>query len=211
MSKTKAHTRYKNKDGKVVPGVTTILGNLGWNTRTLMAWSRREALEGNDPDKIRDNSADIGTLAHYLCECDAIGAVPDTDEYSPAHLEIANRCYNAYLSWKNQTQIDKIEAEIKVVSERYQFGGQADIILTSGDKQILIDLKTSNGVYPEHHIQSVAYMKALNENGYNISEIYILHLGKDGEFTPYPVTKHRDLWRTFKHCLCLHKLHKVIK
>ena len=62
--KQKVHTKYYLADGTQVPSVTTIIGGqLGWNKRMLMAWSKREAAAGRDPDKVRDKAADIGTLA----------------------------------------------------------------------------------------------------------------------------------------------------
>ena len=66
MAKTKAHTAYKLKDGTRVKGVTTILNNLGWNKNVLVAWARRTALAGDDPDAVLKEAGAIGTLAHYF-------------------------------------------------------------------------------------------------------------------------------------------------
>ena len=52
MAKTKAHTAYKLKDGSRAKGVTPILNNLGWNKNILVAWARRTALSGEDPEAV---------------------------------------------------------------------------------------------------------------------------------------------------------------
>ena len=61
---SKAHIRYKLKDGTVVPGATTITGLL--NKPFLITWANRLGLEGIDSTKYRDAAADIGTLAHQI-------------------------------------------------------------------------------------------------------------------------------------------------
>ena len=58
--------KYRNKDGKVVSRVTTVLGNLGWKTGILLRWQAREFRAGRDPEKQRDEAAEAGTLAHSL-------------------------------------------------------------------------------------------------------------------------------------------------
>ncbi len=209
MDKAKAHTIYKNKVGKRVPGVTTILGNLGWNKNMLIAWSRREALAGNDPNKIRDKSADIGTCAHYLCECDAKEIKPDLSEYSQANIDIAENCFLGYLEWKKVHKIEKITSEIPLVSEK-GFGGTIDMLYKSGDKLILGDIKTSKNIYLEHKIQLSAYYHLLLENNYKIDEVYILHLSKNGDFAPYKIKELDNYWEAFAHCLGLHYLKKII-
>lgn len=209
--KTKAHTRYRKKDNTIVSGATTIINNLGWNKNILVAWARREALAGNDPDKIRDKSADIGTCAHYMCECDAKGIKPDLSEFSQAHIDVAENCFLAYLEWKKTHKVGKIESEIALVSEDFSYGGTIDMLYESGGKLILGDIKTSNNIYPEHKIQLAAYYHLLLENGYEVDEVYILHLGKNGDFTPHKIKDLSDAWLAFKHCLGLHELHKNLR
>lgn len=211
MSKTSAHTRYRNKAGDIVCGVTTILGNLGWNKNMLIAWSRREGLAGNDPTKIRDKAADIGTCSHYLCECDAKGIKPDLSEYSQEHIDIAETCFLGYLDWKKLHNIEKITSEISCVSEEFQYGGMADMVYESNGKLILGDIKTSKGIYLEHKIQLAAYYHLLIENNYKIDEVYILHLAKNGEFASHKIKELEDYWQVFLNCLSLHKLHKKLK
>jgi len=206
--KSRAHIRYELPDGTKVPGVTTVLNELGWNKNTLIAWARREALAGNDPDKIRDESADIGTCAHYLCECDAKGVTPDLSEFSQAHIDIAENCFLGYLDWRKTHNITKVTSELSCVSEKYKYGGTIDM-LYRGDGMILGDIKTSNGIYDEHKIQVAAYYYLLLENGYKVDDVYILHLAKNGEFASHKIANLSVYWEVFHHCLALRELHKL--
>ena len=68
--KTKSHQRYRLANGDIVRGVTTIIGdNLGWNKNALIGWARKEAMAGKDPNKLRDQAADIGTITHFIIQC----------------------------------------------------------------------------------------------------------------------------------------------
>ena len=208
-SKTKAHQRYKLASGQIVPGVTTIIDELGWNKRVLLGWTRREAMAGNDPDKIKDEAADIGTLAHYLCECDAKGTIPDTSGYSQSHIDLAENCFIAYLDWKESHGITNIIPELSLVSEIHKYGGQTDMIC-EGKRLILGDIKTSSGIYAEAHLQGAGYFNLAIENGYPVEEVWLLHLKKNGQFVPHQVI-HLDRWfEVFKHCLATYDLHKEV-
>ncbi len=77
-NKTKIHTVYKTKDGQRVPSVTTILGIL--NKPALLDWAWRCGCDGINYKAIRDNAADIGTLAHYMIMTYLRGEKPDTSE-----------------------------------------------------------------------------------------------------------------------------------
>lgn len=61
--------KYVNKDGKQLPGVTTILANLGWSQEALMFWSnkigREQGLSHRDKSLYE---ADTGSLVHAYIE-----------------------------------------------------------------------------------------------------------------------------------------------
>jgi len=209
--KTKAHQRYKTKDGKVVPGVTTIIdANLGWNKRALMAWARREALKGNDPDLIAQEAAESGTLAHYLVECHIKDTKPDVGDYSPNQLEAAQRGYDAFLDWEAENEVEYLEIEKKVVHEELRYGGTIDIIAKHDGRLWLIDLKTSKGLYPEMVLQTAAYAEGYeSQENVHIDECFLLQLNKtDGDFH-YKRISHEAraaAWRVFRNLLEIHKL-----
>ena len=215
-NKTKAHQRYKLTDGTVVPGVTTVINSqLGWNKQALIAWSRREALAGNDPNKVRDKAADIGTLTHYMVECHIKGIEPDTSEYAPADVDKAENGFIAFLDWEKEFSVKYLESEIQVISEKHRFGGTVDQIVQRNGSLWLLDLKTSKGIYPDMKIQVAAYKQAYEEQkGKQIDEVHILQLGKeDGAFQHHKLSQNdvSCAWEVFKHCLDLYRLQKMMK
>lgn len=218
--KTKAHTIYKTSDGKRVPGATTVIGgNLGWNTQTLIAWARREALAGNDPEKVKQQAADVGTICHALVEnhikeCMGVETDFDFDDYSKNDLDQAKVGFQAFLDWEQQVEPEYCHSELALVSDSHQFGGTADIVARIDDHMSLLDIKTSSGVYAEHKIQCSAYERLCNEHGMGVDRVYILHLNKqDGTFTPHPISQTviEDGWEAFVSLLKLHQLKKKFK
>ncbi len=214
FKKTKAHTRYKRANGVIVPGVTTVIGqSLGWNKQVLMAWQRRELLAGNDPDKIRDQAADIGTLAHFMVECHVKGLQPDTSEFSAADIDRAENGFLGFLEWEDQYKPEYVGSEIQMVSEVHGFGGTADFIARLGNRLVLLDLKTSRGVYIDHKIQVAAYKYAYEEQtGQTIDQVHVLKLDKNTgafEHVPVPNQEIENCFLIFLHCLALYNLKKI--
>lgn len=213
MAKTKAHTAYRLKDGRRVKGVTTILNNLGWNKNVLMAWARRTALAGDDPDAVLKEAGTIGTLAHYLCESHIKGEEPDMADYSAEQIEKAENAFLGYLEWEKMTKPKYEAIELKMVSEKYEVGGTADFIARINGSLVLGDFKTSKGIYPEMTCQLAAYRKMYLElqPKAKIGSAMILKLDKNsGNFSHHFVSKQQlDWgWNVFKCCMELDKLKK---
>ena len=89
-TKKKIHTVYKLADGSRVPSVTTALGIL--NKPKLLNWAWKCGVDGLDYRAVRDNAADIGTLAHYFILCHLKHETPDTSEYSQSDIDKAETC-----------------------------------------------------------------------------------------------------------------------
>ena len=215
MAKTKAHTAYKLKNGTRVKGVTTILSNLGWNKNVLVAWARRTALAGDDPDAVLKEAGAIGTLAHYLCECDIKGEEPELDDYSAEQIEKAENAFLGYLEWKKMTKPKYEAIELKMVSEKYKVGGTADFVARINNSLVLGDIKTSKGIYPEMTAQLAAYRKMYIEiqPKAKIESAMILKLDKNsGAFSHHFVGKSQLEWgwKVFEHCMALEELHKEL-
>ena len=215
MAKTKAHTAYKLKNGSRVKGVTTILNNLGWNKNVLVAWARRTALARDDPDAVLKEAGAIGTLAHYLCECDIKGEEPELDDYSAEQIEKAENAFLGYLEWKKMTKPKYEAIELKMVSEKYKVGGTADFVARINNSLVLGDIKTSKGIYPEMTAQLAAYRKMYIEiqPKAKIESAMILKLDKNsGAFSHHFVGKSQLEWgwKVFEHCMALEELHKEL-
>ena len=61
-------------DGKRVPGVTTITGNLGWSKEALIRWANRQGLAGTELEDARKGPAQTGTIAHAAIEAEIKGS-----------------------------------------------------------------------------------------------------------------------------------------
>jgi hypothetical protein len=215
MAKTKAHTAYRLQDGRRVKGVTTILNNLGWNKNVLMAWAKRTALAGEDPDAVLKEAGTIGTLAHYLCESHIKGEEPDMTDYSAEQIEKAENAFLGYLEWEKMTRPKYEAIELKMVSEKYEVGGTTDFVARINGALVLGDFKTSRGIYPEMTCQLAAYRKMYIElqPKAKIGSAMILKLDKNsGAFSHHFVSKQQlDWgWKVFQCCMELDKLHKEI-
>ncbi len=204
---------YKNAQGKRLPGVTTVIGqNLGWNKQQLMAWANREGQDGRYHYDSSQKAADIGTIAHAMVEADLKGGkwedlvdLRDVDEDMIAQAE---KAYSAWEEWKSLVDFKLLESEIPLISEEYQVGGTIDIAVIQ-NKNAILDIKTSNGVYEDHKIQLAAYGKLWNENypDQQIEAFYLLRLGKNqGEFAYYYWPELDNAWEAFK---CLRQLHDL--
>lgn len=181
---TKAHTRYKNEAGKIVPGVTTVLGIQAkpW----LINWANNLGLEGIDCNRVRDDAADIGTIAHAMCECHVKGMDLDRSNLSPEAVDKAENAYIKFAQWWDREGLVMVHSELRLVSEFWQVGGTIDIIARDhNDDLVLIDLKTSKDIYKDYRVQTSAYASIYEElHDDPISRILIVRIGKEdvGDF-----------------------------
>jgi len=205
---------YKTKDGKRVPGVTTVIGsNLGWNKGALMYWAWNEGIEGRNYRDTSSRAADIGTIAHAMVEADLKGLEFDRTKYDKILVDKAETAYIAWLQWKELVNFELLASEKLLVSERYRFGGQIDIAVIKKVPAI-VDIKTSNAVYADHKIQIAAYGHLWNEHhpDQTIRAFYLLQLGKeDGSFSYHYWPSMPKSWQAFKKLLELHNLQKELK
>ena len=211
MAKTDIHTVYKIKSGQRVPSVTTVLGIL--NKPALLNWAWQCGIEGKDYKLVRDNAADIGTLAHYLIMCHLKGKTPDTSEYSAENINKAETCLIKYWEWEKENKIEPILVEESLVSEEYEFGGTIDCLALLNNQLILIDHKTGKAIYPEMAYQLAAYRQLLLENGHKVMGARILRIGKneDEGFEQRIFGNLDKQWELFLHCLVIYNLQKELR
>ena len=215
MGKTKAHTIYKNTVGKRVPGVTTIVSELGWNTRVLIKWANNLGLKGEDSDKFRDDKADIGVLGHAIITEGLQGRKTDMSDYSENQIKAAENSVLSFYEWEKDHRIEPILIESPIVSELLQAGGTPDIYGKVNGLPELIDLKTGSGIYAEAIIQTSTYAEILRENGYPVDKVRILNIPRteDEGFDEKLVSNdlQKISFRVFKHCRETYELHKIMR
>lgn len=207
---TKAHTRYATEDGIIVPGVTTITGLL--NKPALVAWANKLGLQGIDSTKYVDVTAQIGTCAHHMIECDLQGIEPSLDEYSPDVVDKAENSLIKYWEWKKSNEIEPIFIEGKFVSEKYLYGGTLDLYCKLNGKKTLVDLKSSKAIWEEFFYQLAGYNNLLEEQDHFPEEYRILRFGRDESEGHEEMVLGREAlktyWEIFYHLLQVYHLKK---
>lgn len=210
--KFQTHQKYKLKDGTLVVGVTTITGLLA--KPQLVHWAYRLAVEGIKYWEITNEAKNVGTIVHYLTECKLKGITPDTSilkDYTQNQIDTAKLSYDNFLKWFETHKIKILAVELKLVSEKYRYGGTLDFIAEIDDIVCLVDIKSGSGIYPEMKMQLSAY-KQLYEEKYNtkIERCYIIHIPhiEDKSFVEYRYDSlSKDFW-LFYHLLKFYQLKK---
>lgn len=150
-----------------VPGTTTVIGRFK-ESGGLLQWAFQQGKSGLATlYEKRDEAANIGTLAHLMVEADINGEPPEK-VLDGVKDEPAEKAYNAFMMyelWKAQNKINLLSRyqEIQLVSSEYLFGGTPDAIGEIGGEVILLDWKTSNGVYQDYLVQLAAYQHLIND------------------------------------------------
>lgn len=210
------------------PGVTTVLKQI--NKPALIPWACKvmgenissylsarpkdkpftpeeiEALvkEGKQIYKKKaEAAADIGTRAHKAIDSILAGVdVELSDDIKP--------CVQAFLDWKGRQGVTFELGDTRIASKVFGYGGSLDALAFHGDKVILIDFKTSKGIWDEMAFQVAAYAQAFKETyGVTVSDALILRLGKD---TPdFEVKRISNLPACLEGFLAALKLHNLAK
>lgn len=218
--------------GKDYPSVTKILGIIGGGkTNALMIWARREALKlaeteikselflnnkitadnvseilaraDKQPDKIKDDAADLGTRVHKAIDAFILGQEPILE----ADTAIA---FGNFKKWLESEKLTFVMGDTAVFSPIYNFGGKLDAIaIDPFGNLVLLDWKTSNAMRDEYLLQSSAYVHAF-EQTYNakISRAVIVRFGKDdaGDFEAVDV----NIRNSFAAFLAARDLHDAM-
>ncbi len=205
---------YTLKDGTVVPSVTTILSRFK-ESGGLVHWAWKLGMDGKDYREVRDDAASVGTLAHQMVESHIKGEPFLLDEKIPDTIRMpAKNAYQQFLEWSDMTRFKVTHSEIRLVSEKYRYGGTIDSSLIN-IKRALGDWKSSNDIYAEYLIQLAAYGQLWDENFPNDPIIGGYHLIKfnktDGGFTHKYWANLEVAWEAFKLMLPLYEIDKTLK
>ena len=176
---TASHTVYKNAMNHRVPGVTTVLGIL--NKPALLKWAWQCGKDGLELERTRQVAADVGTVAHALCEAHLRGMELERGNIAPSVLVKAETSFLRFLDWWDKERLTVLHSELQMVSERWQCGGTLDVLAQREDgRRVLVDLKTSKGIYDEMLIQVATYAAMYEEtHGKAVDECFIVRIGKE--------------------------------
>lgn len=212
---------YRDKDGKRVPGTTTIIGRFK-DSGGLLWWAfeQGKAAERGEINSLydkRDQAGDAGTLAHEMVE-NFINEkeIPSRDKENDHIYEQALQGFDNYVYWAENNRIEIIEQEMGLVSEKYKFGGCPDAIgKDSRGRLCLIDWKTSNGVYQDYLIQLAAYKHLWEINRLNTPLTGGFHLCRfskeHADFAHHYWSELDDAWEQFKLFRTAYDYDKLLK
>jgi len=210
-----AHQRYLLADGTEVPGSTTVINNLD-KSAPLMYWAWDCGKKGLDYRKVKDKAANIGKIAHFLCECHLNNWEPDLRNYSKDDISRATVSYGKFLEYKYREDFEHVKSEFQLVSETYKYGGTLDWVARdrNGDL-VLIDLKTSKGIYDPYLYQVASYENLWNEHiSQKIKRRIIVRIGKEksGDFETRELYGDiSDYFNVFKDLVSLYYSLKKVK
>ena len=213
MGRDKVHQPYITASGQKVPSVTQIIGqNLGWGTNALLGWTRAMMKRGIDPIRFRDFAGETGTICHGLIEQHFTGEMFNIYEYPADALTVAKVAYAGFESFISTNDMVMEESEIPVVHEKLLYGGTIDWVGNMNGERVLVDFKTSSGIYPSHIIQLAAYRELYHEQfGDLLGKAYILHLDKKtGNHDLKTITNFAPYWKAFTRLLELQELYEEI-
>lgn len=186
------------KDNQYVPGTSGILDMMsndslwGWklfNQKKLI----KQAMEVKEipldviedvmieadsiSQKTQQKTLGIGTIVHKLAEDWLKG-----NKVIEPKDEVIKNCFNKFKNFWNQNNLELIESE-KVLYSVKGFCGTLDIV--AKDKKnnlILIDIKTSNGIFHNYVLQLHGYKYAYEEQtGSKINKLCIVRLPKNDD------------------------------
>lgn len=205
-----SHPVYKNKEGKKLPSVTTVIGKFK-EAGGLIHWAWDLGMQGIDYRKVKDDAASAGTLAHLMVEADIRGHDQPKQDSQPDEIwQKALNAFGAYQEWRNQTQLKPEQSEVSLICECHQVGGTLDTIMVQG-KRSLGDWKTSNAVYPEYLIQLAAYRHLWEINNPDqpiTGGFHLLRFSKaEGDFTHHFWPNLDTAWEAF---VCMRQLYDLM-
>jgi len=212
------HQKYHTKSGEEVPGGSTIC-KIGESPEALIAWAWKLGTEGKDYRKERDRAADIGTIAHFMCEAFLNGFVCDLSDYEQDKIDKALGCYSKFLEWWDGEGLEKVATETQLVHDALRYGGTIDLVAKrpNGD-HVLIDLKTSKRINDPYWRQVAGYAQLWDENHgqlntMRIKDHAIVRIGKEeeGDFQVVWKTELLYDWLVFKKQLELYWAMKEAK
>lgn len=183
------HTYYL--EGKHIPSVTTILGNLSkpglvwWSAKVgaeaVKEWWEEHALI-NLVERLKVAQVDeedietLYNLARYqhskkLQKAATKGSLVHNaveqfhEDFFNAERPTDERAaiaFDAFVEWWSEHGFTMVSTERKIVGRNNDYAGRMDLLCRSEDGDLYVcDMKTSNGIYLESIVQNAAYADAV--------------------------------------------------
>lgn len=169
-------------DGLSVPSVTQICSLI--DKPFLRLWHGKY---GNHLCRRKlEASGKVGSEFH-----DLVSHIVNGIKVEPPTRRLKGMC-ESFSTWYHENKFVPEVQEFKVISKIHKYAGTLDAIgtLNGGSELVLLDWKSSSGIYPEMGYQLAAYMGAYEEQqGIKLTKGWIVQVDKK---PPYKL--HTRLW-----------------
>ncbi|PIR04654.1 MAG: hypothetical protein COV57_03190 [Candidatus Liptonbacteria bacterium CG11_big_fil_rev_8_21_14_0_20_35_14] len=122
-------------------------------------------------EKIKEQSANEGTLVHEAIEAILVGEEPIID----ASIEPSILAFKTFLE-KTPIKTRPELIEQKIIHKEYRYAGTADAVVTIGDRLGILDIKTSKSIYRDYNLQTAAYFDVLKKDYPELSTRWIMRI-----------------------------------
>ena len=124
------------------------------------------------------DAGNVGSLAHDWID----GYIKGENPEMPFNEDL-KKSVNKFLKWQEDYKVKFLLSEQVVYSKKHNFCGTLDFIAKIGDDLVLLDFKTSSGIWPEYWLQVFAYWLARTEEfpEENYKSVGVLRIGRVGE------------------------------
>jgi len=224
---------YRNKLNEKLPGNTTVIGsNLGWKTGGLVHWAWDLGMKGQDYRKVRDEAGGVGTVVHSRIEAHIHNrplpdetwfwdSIKDDQQATAKALDAVENAMLAFLEWQDTSKLEITGSEVPLICECHQYGTTLDHPARVKGRRRIVEIKTSNGIYPDFWVQMSAQGHAwdCNRNWLGmagpldlVTGYDLLHIDKNtGGFNHLYRPSLTDAWEVFLALRKIHGLKKGIK
>lgn len=163
---------------------------------------------------VKEEAASNGKLVHAWAEAFALAkrdgaSAPAIGDDLPDAVVAG---INGFLDWVNSHKVTFLETEQIIYSRTHNYVGLVDAVAKVDGKKMLVDYKTSKGIYNEMRYQVSAYRNAWEEERENeLDGSVILRFDKEtGAFETFPLEDHQADFTAFLGCLTIKRREKEL-
>ena len=181
---------WKANTKKPYISVTNVLSII--DKPQLRYWFGKQVFYAMVQDPTLDEKTALSTPYQKSGEAKTRGttvhSIVEHYKHTKEHLETIPEAYKGYATafynWIKDNDIEILEHERTIFSEKYQFAGTLDLLVKNrqSGKIFLIDVKTGKDIYPEAYLQLSAYKQGLEEEQQLVDEIAVVLLKEDGKY-----------------------------
>ena len=152
---------YQREEGVYYPSVTTVLSYFP-KDKFFETWMKDV---GHNADVIMRRAGHEGTQVHEAVEQYLKGEeVTWLNEWGTTkyNLKVWKMILKFVDFWETHKP-ELVESEVHVFSDKLKIAGTADLIVRINGELWLLDIKTSNAIYPTYDLQLACYKQAWDE------------------------------------------------